>query len=123
MAPTLLVSWLLICCGLVSGAAVGLFFARVDWLGGYGSWRRRLLRLGHIAFFGMAALNLAFLFTLPRLEQGVSLVWTSWLLVLAGIGMPLTCFASAWRRPLRRLFALPVSCDVVAVVFILERVP
>ena len=37
--------------GVLSGMAMGLFFHQDGWLGGYGSFRRRLLRLGHIAFY------------------------------------------------------------------------
>lgn len=122
MAPTLLISWLLIGCGLLSGALIGLFFARSDWLDGYGSWRRRLLRLGHIAFFGMAALNLAFLFSLPLLSRGPSLVWASWLLVVAGFGMPFICFASVVWKPARHIFAVPVISAVTAVSIIIGRI-
>src|SRR4051812_205671 len=45
-------AWIGILCGVLGGAVVGLFFHRDEWLGGYGSWRRRLARLGHISFFG-----------------------------------------------------------------------
>ena len=33
--------------GVVSGATIGLFFHREAFLGGYDTWRRRLVRLGH----------------------------------------------------------------------------
>ncbi|HMF37455.1 MAG TPA: hypothetical protein VKF17_12475, partial [Isosphaeraceae bacterium] len=56
----LTVAWLAILLGLISGTLLGLFFHREDWLGGYGSWRRRMLRLGHISFFGTGLLNLSF---------------------------------------------------------------
>jgi len=45
--------WLGILAGVVSGCAIGLFFHRADWLGGYASFRRRMTRLGHISFFGL----------------------------------------------------------------------
>ena len=35
---------------------------REDWLGGYGSFKRRLYRLAHISFFGLAIVNLMFCF-------------------------------------------------------------
>ena len=41
-------AWIGIIAGMLSGAALGLFFHEESWLGGYGSWPRRLLRLGHI---------------------------------------------------------------------------
>ena len=50
-------AWIGIALGLASGTIQGLFFAREDWLGGYGSWPRRMLRLGHISFFGIAFLK------------------------------------------------------------------
>jgi hypothetical protein len=39
--------------GAVSGALIGLFFHKENWLGGYSSFPRRLVRLGHIAFFSL----------------------------------------------------------------------
>lgn len=51
MIPLNLVGgWLGMLAGVLSGALVGLFFYRDDWMGGYDSWRRRLTRLGHISF-------------------------------------------------------------------------
>ena len=55
-----LAAWLAILAGLVTGTVIGLFFHDPDWMGGYGSWRRRMMRLGHISFFGTGFLNLAF---------------------------------------------------------------
>ena len=60
-------AWIGILLGMLSGAAQGLFFHRADWLDGYGSWRRRLTRLGHTSFFGLAFVNLAFFFTVDHL--------------------------------------------------------
>ncbi len=56
------VAWGGILLGLLSGIAQGLHFHKSDWLGGYGSWSRRMMRLGHVSFFGIALLNLAFVF-------------------------------------------------------------
>jgi len=113
MAPSLTVAWTLILIGIAYGAVLGLGFASEGWLGGYGSWRRRLLRLGHIACFGMAGLNLAFAFSLGP-QSGPGLVWASWLWVVAGVGMPLVCVLSAWRLGLRHGFALPVLSALAA---------
>ena len=61
MAPNnLSVGWIMILLGLFAGAVVGMFFHDDQWLGGYGSWRRRMLRLTHISLLGTGALNLAF---------------------------------------------------------------
>ena len=59
----LLLAWLLILLGFVSGMVLGLFFHRENWLGGYASFKRRMYRLGHISFFGLGAVNLLFYFT------------------------------------------------------------
>ena len=59
----LLIAWIWILLGFLSGAALGTRFHREDWLGGYGSFKRRLYRLGHISFLGLAAMNLLFYFT------------------------------------------------------------
>ena len=53
----LLVAWLAILIGLVTGTVLGLFFHEENWMGGYGSWRRRMVRLGHISFFGTGSLE------------------------------------------------------------------
>ena len=63
----LLVAWVWILLGFLSGFGLGLNFHREDWLGGYGSYKRRLFRLGHISFFGLGALNLMFYLTALRL--------------------------------------------------------
>src|SRR3954451_12755656 len=49
--------------GVVSGAVLGLFFHKENWMGGSASFRRRLARLGHISFFGLGFLNLLLAFT------------------------------------------------------------
>ena len=56
----LLSAWSGALAGFVSGAIIGLIFHREDWLGGYTSHRRRMLRLGHISFFGLAVINVMF---------------------------------------------------------------
>ena len=59
----LIVAWLWMLLGFVSGLGLGLFFHQEKWLGGYASLKRRLYRLAHISFFGLGVLNLMFYFT------------------------------------------------------------
>lgn len=101
-------AWIGILLGLASGTIQGLFFDREDWLGGYGSWPRRLMRLGHISFFGIAFLNLAYANTVWLLGPASHVPLASMLLVAGAILMPLVCYLAAWRKPLRHFFALPV---------------
>lgn len=77
-------------------------------MGGYQSWRRRLVRLGHIAFFGTGLLNIAFVGTLPHLQPAMEVTTGSVLLILGTLTMPVVCFMAAWRQSLRHLFVVPV---------------
>lgn len=104
-----LIGWWLILAGFASGALIGLGFHREEFLGGYGSFRRRLLRLGHIACAALGMLNLI---------VAVSPV-TSPLLAVGGVLMPVVCFLTAWKEKCRHLFAVPVMALVVGVVVIL----
>jgi hypothetical protein len=101
--------WWLILAGFASGAALGVFFHRPDFLGGYGSFRRRMLRLGHIACAALGMLNLIVALS-PQ---------NSPLLVAGGVMMPAVCFLTAWKEKCRHLFFLPVLALVVAVVLML----
>jgi hypothetical protein len=106
----ILSGWIGICLGVFTGALFGLLFHKEDWLGGYNSWPRRMLRLGHISFFGLAFLN--FMFALTAKEEALQgqMAMVASLLFLAGaITMPITCFLSAWKKPLRHLFPVPVA--------------
>ncbi len=100
--------WVWITAGLISGAVVGLFFYDPNWLGGYGGWRRRMVRLGHISFLGTGLLNLAFAFTFAKGTGHTPPPIASWLLAVGAVTMPLVCFLAAWRDGWRHLFPIPV---------------
>ena len=112
----LLAGWIGILAGFVAGAVSGLLFHKDDWLGGYASWPRRLVRLGHISFFGIAFINIAFYVTFR--DYGVDgdgvLKVASWMLVAGAMAMPLCCYGSAFRKSVRHLFFIPVLCLVIA---------
>lgn len=112
--------WAGMLAGVLSGAVIGLFFHREDWMGGYGSYRRRLTRLGHISFFGLGFLNLIFAATLGQLSlHGSSLAVASWALVAGAVTMPVCCFLSAWRKQFRHLFPVPVLSITAGILAIL----
>ena len=112
--------WLGMLAGVLSGAIVGLYFHQDEWMGGYGSYRRRLTRLGHISFFGLGFLNLIFAATAGQLALGhVYFVTASNALILGAITMPACCFLSAWRKTLRHLFPIPVVSVATGIVAIL----
>jgi len=110
------VGWFAILTGLVAGAAIGIFFHRDDWLEGYDSWRRRMLRLTHISLVGTGLLNLVFAFSLSYLDVATRPQIPSALFVAGAVSMPLVCGMSAWRKSMRHLFFIPVLSLVIATV-------
>ena len=118
--PNLLASWIGMLGGILSGIVMGLYFHDEAWMGGYSTFPRRLIRLGHIAFFGLGFLNFAFAFTARVVPiTGFLLRLASWSLIVGLITMPLCCFLTAWRKALRRLFPIPVASVLVGIAAIL----
>ncbi len=101
-------AWIGILMGFASGAVLGLKFHESGWLGGYTSWPRRMLRLGHISFFGIAIINIAFAVGVRSFGVVLPSNLVSYLFVTGAVTMPLVCFLSAWKKPFRHLFYLPV---------------
>ena len=103
------VGWAAMLLGAVSGAFLGLFFHRDSWSGGYAAYRRRMLRLGHISFFGIGFLNFLFAMTMSMVQIATPHATIASLgFLVAVVSMPLTCFLTAWKKPLRHLFPIPV---------------
>lgn len=114
-----LFAWAWFAVGIAAGAAQGLRFHDDQWLGGYGSWPRRLTRLGHVSFFGTGLLNLGFaVSTATAAAPSVAPLLTvaSAALVAGGVAMPAVCYLSAFHRPLRRWFPVPVTLLAIGVV-------
>jgi len=86
--PNLFLAWLWILLGFGSGLVLGLFFHRENWLGGYGSLKRRMYRLGHISFFGLGTASGAF--------------------ILGALTMPVCCVVMAHFPKAHLIFAVPV---------------
>jgi hypothetical protein len=109
--------WVAALAGVISGAVIGLFFQREEWLGGYASYRRRLLRLGHISFFGLGFSNILFGLTVRVLGTvpGIAVV----LMIASVVTMPICCFLTAWRTQLRVLFPLPVVSAAAGILMLL----
>lgn len=99
----------------------GVFFHEENWLGGYSSWRRRMIRLAHIAFFGLGFLNLAFALTADALGIESGLAASSFLLILGAVTMPLVCYLSAFRTCFRHLFPIPALSVTIGIALFLWR--
>ncbi len=108
MEINLIAGWVAILAGLLSGTGLGLFFHNENWLGGYGSWQRRMLRLGHISLIGTGLLNIIFALSVARLHLDPPLRLGSAALLLGAVSMPTVCTASAFYKPARHLFFIPV---------------
>jgi hypothetical protein len=108
----------MIAAGFAAGALLGLGFHREEFLDGYGSFRRRLLRLGHVALVALGLLNLVFGLTVPSiayshggLAKAASFCWLA-----GGMSMPSVCFLTAWRPAFQTAFVAPVGLLMAAAV-------
>ena len=109
-----LFGWLWIHLGVISGMLLGLGFLRPGFLGGYDSPRRRLVRLGHISFFGLGGLNILFAHSGAAVHTDCNHCIAAIAFIVAGISMPLTCAIVAWRQQFFPLFFVPVSAALLA---------
>ncbi len=106
--------------GVLSGATIGLFFNQTDWLGGYPAYRRRLIRLGHISFFGLGFLNFLFALTVSPLQIEEDMAnFASLSFIVGVITMPISCFLAAWRSSATALFIIPVASVLMGIVAVL----
>lgn len=100
--------------GIIVGATQGMFFHDEKWLGGYGSWRRRMVRLGHISFFGIAFINFVFVYSVDYFALTRCVRVPSYLFIVGAITMPLVCYLSAFKKAFRHLFFIPVLSVLAA---------
>jgi hypothetical protein len=116
-------AWAGILLGFLSGLYLGLSFHREDWLGGYGSFKRRLYRLAHISFFGLGAVNLLFFLTVRSLAwAGRPMTIASWGFIVGAFSMPVCCLVLAHRPRALALFGLPVISLVLGGILTLVAV-
>ncbi len=111
-------AWVLV--GFLSGLALGLGFHREEWLGGYSSLRRRMVRLGHVSLVALGALNVLYAQTAPRLVLSTALASTASLALIVGaVTMPACCGLMAWRPSFRLLFAVPIASLVLGAALVI----
>ncbi len=115
----LFAAWIGMLLGGIMGAVQGLFFHNEEWLGGYGTWKRRMMRLGHISFFGIAFINISFAVTANIMGIELEISIPSVLFIVGAIGMPLICYLSAFKKGFRHLFFIPALSVIVGIVTLL----
>lgn len=107
--------WLMVLCAFVTGAGIGLFFHREEFWGGYDSFRRRIVRLGHIALAALGMMNVLFSLSPWPVAESQHEAIAAIAFIVGGISMPVVCFLSGWRQEFRHLFFVPVASLIVAV--------
>lgn len=118
----LAVGWASLAVGAITGLVLGIWsfggpIPVPEWIGDYDALPRRLLRLGHIAFFGLGILNIALAHHLRRTRtfgfpSGLSLGAMN----LGNIFLPLTLIAAAAYEPAKYLMSLPAIAVTLALV-------
>jgi hypothetical protein len=124
LEPNRRIAWAVMSVGALTGLVMGLwsFDGPVPvpgWLGEYGSTARRLVRLGHIACFGIGILNLLLVAEAekkPSMTPGLR--WASRCMNLGNIGLPLGLFAAAVVSPLKYAMAVPATAVTVALLLV-----
>lgn len=114
MFINILAGWIAIFVGVITGLITGIFFHKDDFLGGYDSWTRRLMRLGHVSFFGLGFVNILFFVTVNAVGIESDIRLSSILFVVGLITMPLVCYLSAFKKNFRQLFFIPVLSVLIA---------
>lgn len=112
--------WVSILAGVLLGMFMGVKFRSESWLGGYTSLRRRMLRLGHVAFVALGMTNVIAASSLSRSSLGAPLPEVaSWLLIASAVLMPSCCllFAAGFRR--YEAFAVPVVSLSIGILLVI----
>jgi len=115
-------AWVGILASCLAGAITGMFYHQENWLGGYSSWQRRMVRLGHISFFGLGMINFLYAFTVSHFDLSLKSPWSSLLLVIGLISMPLVCYLSAYKKFFRHLFFIPVLSVLSGIILLFSGV-
>lgn len=112
--------WSLAITAFVTGAGIGLFFHRESFWGGYNSFRRRIVRLGHISLAAMGMMNVLFSLSPWPAPGDWRCSAAEIAFIVGGVSMPSVCFLSGWRKPFRHLFFIPVTALILAGIWTLQ---
>lgn len=107
--------WWLILAAFATGALIGLYFHKPEFLGGYDALPRRMVRLGHIALAALGMLNILYGLSPLPLPGTTHALWAGGCLLAGAVAMPSVCFLTALRTGFRHLFVLPVTLLVAGV--------
>lgn len=112
-----ILGWFSILAGVLLGSYMGIKFQREDWLGGYFSLSRRMVRLAHIALVALGMLNILFAQSLESLKLSPPLeTVASWTLMAAAFLMPASCICISLGSRRFEIFAAPIMCLVTGLI-------
>lgn len=98
--------WLFI--GLLQAIWIGLYAFSPEWLGGYASLSRRLLRLSHIAFMALSLTNILYGLCIDSVNLSKSLKKIgSYSMIIAAISMPTICLLTISNNFFELFFFIP----------------
>jgi hypothetical protein len=112
--------WILLLAGVLTGGFTSTVFHQPNYGGGYESFRRRIVRLGHVALAALGMVNLAFALSPWPYPDKHEADMAGLCFVLGGISMPGICFLTGWFAPMRHLFFIPVMLLLSGVVYVLK---
>jgi len=116
------VGWFSIAVGIAVGMVLGLWsfdgpMATPQWIGEYADTSRRLIRLGHIAFVALGALNILLADELPRTSlSDTSRTFAARLMVAGNLLLPIGLIVAGVWRPAKYVLPGPATCVFVAMV-------
>ncbi len=110
--------------GLLTGMGLSLIARSEKAWGGYGSFRRRAARLGHVALVMVPMLAGFYALALGAMDVNAAwTAWATWLWIGAGISLPIALFVAAWKRPLVWLLPLPATAMTAGAVCFAVSMP
>lgn len=114
------VGWSSLAIGAITGLVLGMWsfggpIPVPEMVGNYDALPRRLLRLGHIAFFGLGILNIMLarqLGSRHRSEPSMRLALGA--MNFGNVGLPLTLIVAAFFEPAKYLMSVPAMAVTLA---------
>lgn len=110
---SVVIGWCLISIGFLTGGIFGLLAQNENWLGGYASRPRRLVRLGHIALVALGALNVVWPLTTTAAKSTSLTPVISTAFMTGGLLMGPVCFLTAFWWPGRVAFLIPSTALIL----------
>lgn len=122
------VGWASMLFGAALGAVIGLWsfdgpLPTPGWIGEYGDTSRRMIRLAHIAGFGLGIINILMSYEMPKLVTSARLRRGALHFMNFGnVFLPLTLLTAATYHPLKYLMPLPATAVFLALVVVVHGV-